>query len=355
MGKHAGIAGAGLIGRVLAFYLVEKGWQVTLFDPDDRDGKQSCGLAGAGMITPYAELEKAEPMIHQMGLVSLDLWPQLIARLKGSVFFQREGSLVVAHRQDVQDLESFKRNVRAKLDDPNKMVEMAGLDIARLEPSLGSRFSQGVFFPDEGHIEGWDLFPALEKYLTEKQVCWHKKEVTQVLPGQIVTADTTYSFDLAVDCRGLGAKPELPQLRGVRGELIAVNAPDVSLNRPVRLVHPRYPLYVVPRPGNTFLIGATSIESEDLGPITIRSALELLTAAYSLHSGFAEARIMNFSVNCRPALADNMPRIFHEPGLIRVNGLYRHGYLIAPAVATAVTNLLESGSSAVQFPELLVA
>ena len=80
----------------------------------------------------------------------------------------------------------------------------------------------------------------------------------------------------------------------------------------------------------------------------------LLTTAYSLHSGFAEANIIKILVNCRPALADNLPRIFHEPGLVRVNGLYRHGYLITPAIANAVTDLLESGPGAVRFPELLV-
>ncbi len=354
MSRHAGIAGAGLFGRILAFYLKENGWQVTLFDMDDRAGMESCGLAGAGMITPYAELEKAEPVIHRMGALSLDMWPELLAQLKEPVFFQRKGSLVVAHRQDMRDLEIFKRNVSAKLDDSGKMIEVSGPEIADLEPALGKRFSRGVFFPDEGHVEGWDLFPALEKYLTRHHVPWHRLEITQVLPGRIVTAEKSYSFDLAVDCRGLGAKEEVPNLRGVRGELIAVRAPDVALNRLVRLMHPRYPLYVVPRPDHIFLIGATTIESEDRGPITVRSALELLSAAYSLHSGFAEANIMNFSVNCRPALADNMPRIFHEPGLVRVNGLYRHGYLITPAVAVAVTDLLASGPGSVRFPELLV-
>ena len=53
--------------------------------------------------------------------------------------------------------------------------------------------------------------------------------------------------DIVVDCRGLAARDALPDLRGVRGEMIVVRSPDVSLSRPVRMLHPRMPLYIVPR------------------------------------------------------------------------------------------------------------
>ena len=44
--------------------------------------------------------------------------------------------------------------------------------------------------------------------------------------------------------------------------------------------------------------------------------------------------------NLRPALPDHRPHCHVEPGLIRHNGLYRHGWLLAPdlldeALATA--------------------
>jgi glycine oxidase len=37
--------------------------------------------------------------------------------------------------------------------------------------------------------------------------------------------------------------------------------------------------------------------------------------------------------NLRPAFADHRPRIDREPGLLRINGLFRHGWLLAPALA----------------------
>ena len=72
-------------------------------------------------------------------------------------------------------------------------------------------------------------------------------------------------------------------------------------------MHPRYPLYVVPRPGQRFVVGATELESEDRGPATLRSVLELGSALYSLHPALAEARVLHTATALRPALNDHLP------------------------------------------------
>ena len=138
----------------------------------------------------------------------------------------------------------------------------------------------------------------------------------------------------------------LRDLRGVRGELLHLHAPEVTLHHPIRLAHPRYPLYIVPRSDQLFVVGATEIESNDAGSITVRSALELLSAAYSMHSGFSEGRLVETCVDCRPAFPDHLPRITCEPGLIRVNGLYRHGFLLAPLLVEKVRTTLATGIAA---------
>ena len=112
-------------------------------------------------------------------------------------------------------------------------------------------------------------------------------------------------------------------------------------SRPVRLIHPRWPLYVIPRGDGRFMLGATSIEAQDSG-VSVRSALELLGAAYAVHPAFAEARIVEFGSALRPAFPDNLPRISIEKD-IAVNGLYRHGFLLAPALAELVLGYVERG------------
>jgi glycine oxidase len=101
-------------------------------------------------------------------------------------------------------------------------------------------------------------------------------------------------------------------------------------------MHPRYGLYIVPRPDQIYLIGATEIESEDFSEISVQSILELLTAAYAVNSKFAEARILKTVTQCRPTLTDRRPQIKYTDGLIALNGLYRHGFLIAPSLAHEV-------------------
>ena len=146
-----------------------------------------------------------------------------------------------------------------------------------------------------------------------------------------------------IDCRGLSARDEQPELRGVKGEMIIVETGEVELSRPVRLIHPRWPLYVIPRGDNRFMLGATSIEAEDTG-VSVRSALELLGAAYAVHPAFAEARIVEFGSGLRPAFPDNLPRITIGRNRIAVNGLYRHGFLLAPALAELTLAYVQRGA-----------
>jgi glycine oxidase len=202
-----------------------------------------------------------------------------------------------------------------------------------LEPSLSTTFQHGLFLPGEAQLDNRQLLDALLQALQQRSVPVHY--ASEVSPQQFTQADWV------IDCRGLGARNDWPHLRGVRGEVLRVHAPEVELARPVRLIHPRYPLYIAPKEKGVFVIGATEIESDDLSPASVRSSLELLSAAYSVHKGFAEARILDINAQVRPTLADNLPairQINHRS--IAINGLYRHGFLIAPAMLDATLGLM---------------
>ena len=96
---------------------------------------------------------------------------------------------------------------------------------------------------------------------------------------------------------------------------LLIRTHEVTLQRPVQLLHPRLPLYVVPWDDGLFMIGATLIETEDAGPVSVRSALELLGGAYAVHPAFAEAEIVDLGAGVRPAFPDNVPRaVVREEG-----------------------------------------
>jgi glycine oxidase len=368
MPTHFIIVGSGLLGRLLAFQVAvtQPDWQITLIDKDTVEGQNSCGYVGAGMLSPFSELEWAEPLIAEMGLASLPLWESLLNDLSErtglSVFFQKAGTLVVSHPQDQGDWFRFEQTVTEKSFELNRLERdfdgnpairrVNGAELKNLEPDLSGRFSQGLYLEQEGQLDNRALMKALGAFLANcPQLDWRTETLaTQVLSGAVTVEPIesasflerpeTLLADWVVDTRGLGGRSASFALRGVRGEILRLFAPEVKLNRPVRLMHPRYPLYMAPRPNHQVIVGATSIESEDNSAMSVQSAMELLSAAYSIHTGFAEARVLEMQVQCRPALPDNLPKIKIRPGLIRANGLYRHGFLIAPVMVQLILEAL---------------
>jgi glycine oxidase len=204
--------------------------------------------------------------------------------------------------------------------------------VTELEPSLDDRFRDALFFPDEGHVEPRAVLPELHARVMAAggNIRFESEQRPDKTDG------------IVIDCRGLFARDTQPNLRGVKGEMVIVETDEIALSRPVRLIHPRWPLYIIPRAGNQFMIGATSIEREDAG-VSVRSALELLSAAYAVHPAFGEARIVEIGSGLRPAFPDNLPRIAIHDRKIAVNGLYRHGFLLAPALAELVLGYVERG------------
>jgi len=332
---HIGIAGAGLAGRLLAWRLALAGCRVSLFDAKRRDDLTSASQTAAAMLSPLAELAVSDEAVFALGQRSLALWPLWLAQMATPVYFRQDGTLVVAHMQDGASLEHFSRLLHHKLPEVSR-AQVQTLDAAALaqyEPTLAGRFNRGLFLAGEGQLANDQLMAALAVALDSLGVRWYEgQRVEQVQAQSIVCTDQPHAVDTAVDARGVGSKSILSGLRGVRGEVLRVQCPGVTLQRPVRLMHPRYQLYVAPRPNAEFVVGATELESEDAGPVTLRSVLELASALHSLHPAFGEARILRMSAALRPALDDHRPRVEELDGVWHINGLYRHGYLCAPAL-----------------------
>ncbi len=327
------VVGFGLAGRLAALEL-SKLHHVTVFEADDEQTPNSAGKVAAAMLAPLAESVLCEADLALMGLDSMKRWPEIVSELEGDVFFQQQGTLVVAHQQDKGDLQSFTQRIKPIAGQSAQVLNAQ--QIAQLEPEFANRFNQGLFLPCEGQIDNQAFYKASFTMLNKRKVkCVFNQRVT-IKNGEI----NNRPFDYIIDCRGLGAKSDKP-LRGVRGEVARLYAPEVNLTRPVRLMHPRYPIYIAPKPNHEYVIGATEIESQDSGAATVRSALELLSAAYTVHSGFAEARLLNIQAGLRPAFSDNRPEVSQVGNVISINGLYRHGYMLAPALVAQVVSRIE--------------
>ncbi|TGQ05003.1 MULTISPECIES: glycine oxidase ThiO [unclassified Mesorhizobium] len=308
------IRGAGVAGLTLAHELATRGADVTLVEKREEIAGNASWQAG-GMLAPWCERESADEAVLTLGRDAADWWD---AALPGHV--SRNGTLVLAPARDVGELDRFGRRTSG-------FRQLDAGEIAAFEPALAGRFGRGLFFADEAHLDPRKALLALGDKLLGLGARFE-------FGRSIVSAIA----DIEVDCTGIADKR--PDLRGVRGEMLILRTAEISLARPVRLLHPRIPIYVVPRSENLFMVGATMIECDATGPITARSTMELLSAAYALHPAFGEAELVETGAGVRPAFADNLPSVERDGSNFRINGLYRHGFLLAPAMARQAANII---------------
>lgn len=317
------VRGAGVAGLTSAVELAQRGADVALLEIGSREGAGASWMAG-GMLAPWCEAESAPAEVTRDSLESIDWWAAHVPDVV------RNGTLVLAPPRDVADIARFSRRT-------SHFQAVDGTRIAELEPDLEGRFDKGLFFPEEGHLDPREALAALRERLVALGGTIRVNAPADRLPD-----DPWHGArpDWVVDCTGIAAENRLTGLRGVRGEMVLLRCHEVTLHRPVRMLHPRIPVYIVPRADHLFMVGATMVESESLASMTLRSMVELLTAAYVLHPAFGEAEIVETGVGVRPAYPDNVPAVTVQGRTVYVNGMYRHGFLLSPSRARRVGDIV---------------
>ena len=191
------ILGAGVCGLTIATEVVARGGTARLHDPAGGPGAHGCSWWAGGMLAPHCERESADEAVVRLGAEAADWWD----RHAGGV--TRNGSLVVALDRDRSDLRRFARRTGG-------FAEVTGEQIGALEPDLAGRFRGGLFFDKEAHLAPRDALTTLRDRLADKGVA------VQATPSK---AQTT------INCTGLAARETLPDLRGVKGEMLVIAWP----------------------------------------------------------------------------------------------------------------------------------
>lgn len=322
------VVGAGVAGLTVATELAERGCNVEVIDRAEGFGRAACSWYAGGMLAPWCEGDTAEEPVVRLGQEAIGWWRDRVPDVI------EQGSLVVAPARDTGELARFARRTQSHLT-----LDAAGL--ADLEPDLQGRFRQALFFGKEAHLNPRKAIAALLEGLGRLGVTisYATSLEAHSIRGAVV-----------VDTRGFAARDVLRDLRGVKGEMLVLKAKGLQFSRPIRLLHPRLPVYLVPRGGGIFMVGATQIEAEDRGRITARGMVDLLNAAYAVHPGFADAEIIETGADVRPAFPDNLPRLRWHGRTLHVNGLFRHGFLLAPACARMAAEAIDNPA---HIPELM--
>ncbi|MFC0244972.1 glycine oxidase ThiO [Falsochrobactrum ovis] len=323
------IIGAGVAGLTAAAEFIANGHEVTVIARSAQIGDDCCSWLAGGMLAPWCEGESAEEPVVRLGQEAISWWERHVSGVK------RDGTLVLSHMRDRSEISRFSRRTTAF-----EVIDQDRIDA--LEPDLAGRFRQGLFFAGEGHLDPRKALAELAENLKKQGVAFRLG--TDVNHAQ-------FDADIIIDARGLAARDALPNLRGVKGEMLLIRSRDINLSRPVRLLHPRIPLYIVPRGDGVHMVGATMVESDQRGHISVRSTLEMLSAAYALHPAFGEAEILETGVDARPAFANNLPRVERRGKTIFINGLYRHGFLLSPVTARMAVEVATNPQAQPEFME----
>lgn len=229
------VKGAGVAGLTVAHELAARGASVTVAEIRSQIGGNASWLAG-GMLAPWCERESAEEAVVTFGNVAADWWERALPGL-----VMKAGTLVVANARDAFELARFAARTRNYECVDEKTV-------AALEPDLAGRFHQGLFVGGEAHLDPRRALEALAGKLRAMASSSFLRRARLAFPAKVI------------DCTGIARAGD--DLRGMRGEMLILHTRDVSLARPVRLLHPRHPIYIVPRADHHFMVGATMIESD---------------------------------------------------------------------------------------------
>lgn len=319
------IVGAGLVGRLCAWHLCQTSHEIHVFERQPLLPNETCSFAAGALLGPYSEIAVLGKGWLEKARLALRLWPTIINSLALPAYYRMNGTTLLASLEHRSLLENAIANIL------HHLPEFVAPPIEQMNNHWG------YVLPEEGHLNPRELLLSLAEFIKQRGIIWHIDTVKTIKPYKIKTNTQEWSFDWIIDCRGLGAKELGRDLRGVRGELILCFAPHVTLSRAVRFFHPNLCCYIVPQGQHHYAIGATQMESESRQPIYLKSMLQLMTAVMLVEPRFKDAHILDTKVGLRPATQEQLPSVTEVPGLTAINGFFRHGFLLAPALVKEAT------------------
>ncbi|WP_350448956.1 NAD(P)/FAD-dependent oxidoreductase [Paracidobacterium acidisoli] len=332
------IAGAGIIGLATALALADAGLHVVVFERGTAMSESS--WAAAGML---AGCDPENPAaLRELSLLSLALYPEFLARIE-----ELSGETIpLRTRQTLQGTDHLPFDLRA----------LKAAEAEALAPGLRTG-GQSFTLLDEHSLDPRDLGQALPAAARAAGVELHEGVAVNAVHsgGDGVVVETTAGPLTArhfvnaagawAGSPGTSAGASLP-VAPRKGQMLAVELPgEVQLRCVLRTPE----LYIVPRGGGRYVIGATV---EDLGfdkqvfPAQIDA---LLASAATLWTPLRGARIVETWAGLRPGTADGLPVIDRvAPGILVAAGHFRNGILLAPATARAVRELIGGRRPAVE-------
>ncbi|MFC5556808.1 glycine oxidase ThiO [Methylobacterium iners] len=349
------IVGAGVIGLSIAWRLAERGRSVTVLERETIGAGAS--LAATGMLAPAAEHEPGSDPLLPLALESLSRWPAFRDALQAAsgldIDYREEGTLVLAVGRDEVERLRFRHDLqrRSGID----AHWLSGSEVRAREPSLRPSIGAGLFCPHDHQVDPAKVMAALVRAcrtagVTIVERCpvealdWAGERVAGVRAGgegigaeAVVLAAGAWSGET-------GLLPEALALpvRPVKGQSLALR----TTARTGTLSHMVWTeqVHMAPKADGHLIVGATVEECGFREGVTAGGLYALLEGARRVMPAIEEMAVEAVWSGFRPTSDDDALIIDAlAPGLVVATGHHRNGYLLNPATADAVAELVTTG------------
>lgn len=350
------IAGGGVIGCAIAYYLAKEGADVTVLERGDIG--QEASSASAGMIlAPFDDLGP-RPLVR-LQRESFDMYPGLVQRLEeeaGSDLEYKECGLLRA-TCDENRARKLKALTRRPVHRRAETEWVEGDVLHQLEPGITNELIGAVYCPHDRDVNPTNLARALAKAASNHGATIRRRVAFagfvssgHKLTGIKAGSRSLHGFDAIVLAAGAWTKTLAERLSAkvptmpIRGQMLAYRSK--ALRHAVWGDHG----YLVPKSRGFLFAGATV---EDVGfraHTTSKGVGSLRAMAGSLVPSLKAAEATSEWAGLRPGSPDGMPIIGRLPNRDNVyvaTGHFRNGILLAPITGKLMAELILKGKPSI--------
>lgn len=350
------IIGSGLIGISIGYNLIREGFNVTIFDDQNKAGKSS--PAAVGMLAPLIEFKPGEENLLKLMQESNLNWEvyakEIESYSKKKIGYKKNSSLLLANNNDDLQKLLFKKNFfknngfELNLLDKEKTLE--------LEPNLSSKTLGSLLIENQDQVDPLlardvliEIFLSLggkieknkkvEKVIIKDGKVGVLTDDEEFLGSKVIIAAGSWSRDILINSFNFS----IP-VRPIKGVSLRLS-PRKNI---LKLKHNLWfrNIYVAPRNNGDLIIGATEEENGFDNRISLGEIYFLIKNIWDSLPFTDDYEVDDFRSGLRPASYDGLPFIGTlskiSNDIICAFGHYRNGVLLAPITAKIITNIIKN-------------
>lgn len=365
MNNHADviIVGGGIIGCAAAYYLTKKGCSVLVLE-----GSKDIGNGGSSRNGGGVRQSGRDPRELPLAMYGIkNLWPTLSEELEVDCEYHQDGNLRLGKTEKhLEILQGLTDRAKACGLDV-RMID--GDEVRAINPYLSDEVIGASWCPTDGHANPLTTTLGYYKmarrlgarFITEEPVVALRKIKGHL--RQVITKDNVYEGDTVILAAGLGSRDiaatvgiDIPMQPAMLETLVTEAQPPMFDQM---LGTAEADFYGHQTKHGSFVFGGTSglegFTKDNHTPVTSSiSAPSTCRGIIKYFPVLRDAKIVRTWAGWMDLCADKVPvisTVSEVPGLILACGFSGHGFGIAPAVGTVLSQLALHEPTAVDLHE----